>query len=290
MVTRTCPACELIKTYKAKLEEIRTQESAKLATVRAKAAEKGANEAQLNAALGKVIDEFKALKQPINDWLKEHNTDSKFRMHCVNKSGTLGVVALPYGLSKDLKAEKAEVEKREYPTTVTKKRGVLVKANGMCGVFFKITRTGQASPKSDKVAVNRIANNEDGSEVIDYHKITPEFLEHARQVLPDLVQLAEDSRLSPDKIQKLVDHCIAFGGSCDPDTVEQIMGPKPTVKPVAPAPVAERPAYVPVTATLPKAEPAKAAEPAKEEPKGTQNMADASDDEFDDLFSDPPAK
>lgn len=295
MVTRACPACELIKTYKNKLEELKKQEVDKLALVRAKAAEKGLNENQLNVGLSKVFEEFKALKQPVIDWLKDHNTDSKFRMHTINKAGTLGVLALPYGLSKDLKAEKAAVEKREYPASITKKRGVSVKANGMCGVFFKITRTGMASPKSDKVEVNRITND-DGSEVIDYHKITPEFLEHARQVLPDLVQMAEDSRLPPDKIQKLVDHCIACGGSCDPDTVEEIMGPRPTSKPVVADPVPAKAEIKPEPKAETKPEPTKtevkAAEPAKEEPKAepkvetkaSQNMAEASDDEFDDLF------
>lgn len=283
MIVKACPACELIKTYQAKFEAIKDEEKAKLNTVRTKAAEKNLTEDQLNKALAKVIEEFKQPKQDLADWLKDHNTDRKVRLHTVNKAGVLGVLALPYGTFKLLKKEKAEIEKRDYPASVTKKRGIPVQANGMCGVFFKITRTGRASLDSDKVVVNKILDQESGTEAVDYHKVTREFLEQAQRTLPDLVKMAEDCRLSGEQIQKLVDHCVACNGSCDPDTVEKIMGPRVASKPV------EAPKVEPVKAVeVVKAEPAK--EPVtpkvevKEPVKTSQNMADATDDEFDDLF------
>jgi hypothetical protein len=291
MVTKECPACNLMKTYQDKKTAIMQAEAEKLSAVRAKATEKGLNEDQLNKGLAKVIEEFKQQKVDVAKWLSDHNADGKVRLHTINKSGKLGVLSLPYGTVKKLIKEKTDIETRDYPASIAKGRKVKVQANGMCGVFFKITRKGNASKDSDSVVVNRIVND-DGSEMVDFHKITADFLLYAEKALPDLVQMMEDTRISSEKIQQLVDHCVACGGSCDPDEVESIMGPRPSNKTASkPAPVKAPEVKVsepvkaePVVEVKPDIKSEVKAEPAKEPEKASQNMADASDDEFDDLF------
>lgn len=286
MTTVECPACTLIKSYIAKFESLKVAEAGELAQVRAEAQKRGLNEEQTNKAIGKIIDKYKNQKKDVTDWLKAHNTGGKFRMHTINKTGALGVLALPYGLSKKLKKKIEDVEARDYPASIAKGRKVKVSANGMYGVFFKISRKGQASKESDDVEVNKIVND-DGSEMIDYHKITREFLEMAEKTLPDLVQMAEDTRLTANQIQQLVDHCVACGGSCDPDEVGKIMGPRPSAKPVAKTePVKAEVKVVEQPKAEPKVEPKAESKPAQEPIKASENMADASDEQFDALFGD----
>ena len=111
----------------------------------------------------------------------------------------------------------------------------------------------------------------------------------------------EALRISDDKVEALVKHCVDMGGGCDPDVVDSIMGSrvrssapsvtetKPAIKEdVADDFMAETPAKV-ETVAVPEVKAEIKPEPKVEVKTETvapavENGADMADEQFDNLF------
>jgi hypothetical protein len=322
MVTKECPACQLRSQYEKRRDAIKAEENDGAEKLRVKAKEKKATDAQLAAALAKNAEKFREELAAVNGWLKDHGVDKKFVMATINKREELGITSIPWGMAGKLKDEIKKIENRKYPASIAKGQDKNIKATDRWGVFFEFNRVGQAKPENDKVDVHML-QAEDGSMNIAFHRVSDELLKKAKTSMPDLVQMVEENRVSFEVVQKLVDHAIECGGSCDPATVDIIMGPRskapaPTkslvdskpeskeepkakseVKPEPEDPFAEEAEKAPAkggdagtvltTAAKPPTSASKPAEKAKEEPKAAEPTSvegsKLADDQFEDIFA-----
>jgi hypothetical protein len=299
MTIKECPACKLRDTYMKQFEALKTSKLAEADRVKAAAKAKNVtDENKISAAIAKGTEAIDQKMKPITEWLKVHGVDGKFTFYAINKAGTLGIAQIPYGLKKKLVDEIKSVESKNYPASIAKGREVPVQANGRVGVYFSFVRNGKASNMSDAVKVNTVPFGDEGGMRIDYHTISNDLLKQAQDVLPCLVEEMENNRISDDKVERLVAHCIEMGGSCDPSVVDEIMGSrirKVTEVPLANDPLAdfagEAVNDVPVVAKAvieePKVE--KFIEKVVETLKSSVadcvvNGADATDDQFEALF------
>jgi hypothetical protein len=310
MIIKECPMCVLRQEYQSKFNSLKADEDKEVERVRTIAKEKKLTDAQLASGLNTVVEKYRGLKQPLFDWLKAHGVDKKFRLYVTNKAGQLGILQIPYNMKKKLETAVKEIESKDYPKRIAGDRKVNIKANGRWGVFFKFTRTGNASPTSDSVTVNMIEMGDEGACVPDFHMITDEVLEQAKEVLPCLIEMSEEIRLSDDKVEKLVQHIRDCDGSCDPDFVDGVMGKRvsgnkpaatqtpvtsvedpfadsvslPASKPAETVKAAVKPEVKaevkPEAKPAPKAEPAAVVAPPAEPAGG----ADMSDDQFNSIF------
>jgi hypothetical protein len=289
------------------MEAIRNKEVVETDRVRAQAKAKGiADEGKIAAVLAKQLEPLRAEKDPVFKWLKDHGVDGKYNFYAINKTGQIGIGMIPYGLKKKYAVEVKAMESKLYPASISKGKEIPVQVNGRVGVFFNFVRTGKASNNSDTVTVNQVPFGSEGAVVTDWHTVSNAVLQQAQDVLPCLVEEQEALRISDDKVNALVKHCIEMCGGCDPDVVDSIMGSR--VQRSAPAVVdtkvvkeevvddfmAEAPAKV-ETVVVPEVKVEVKAE-VKPEPKAeakaetvvapavVQNGADMADDQFDNLF------
>lgn len=234
MTIKECPMCQLRAEYQAKFNALKAEETQAMDKARTAAKAQGMADAQIAAGLAKISEKYKALKEPLFNWLKTHGTDSKYRLYVINKAGQLGIFQIPYNMKKKLDRSIKEIEAREYPKRIAGDRKVAIKANGRVGVFFKFLRNGPASPDSDDAILNTVEFGDDGAMVPDFHTVTDDVLEQAKEVLPCLLEQIEELRLSDEKVATLVQHVRDCGGSCDPEFVDSVMGKRGSNK-AAPA-------------------------------------------------------
>jgi hypothetical protein len=217
MITKSCPACdrmiELVKDLKAKEGEVERQVSELVARGKAK----NIPEAGIEKAVAKLREQLAPGLKAAHDVVKAHNLDGKFLMCVMDKKENFGVFSAPYGLVKKYRAEMKKLELLAYPGSEFK-----ISPAGRKGVFFRFTRTGKASATSDTATPIRI-QLADGSEILDFHRISDDQLKRASQVLPDLYELMEQDRISEDKIEALVKLDRESGGVCDIDSVDAIL-------------------------------------------------------------------
>ena len=303
MLVKECPACKLRNEYLKKFDAIKLAKIAEADKVKAAAKAQGViDENKIAAAIAKKCEAFDAQLKPVTEWLKTHGVDGKFNFYAVNKTGHLGIALIPYGLKKKFTDVIKQVETRNYPASIAKGREVQVQANGRVGVFFDFVRNGKASSTSDSVSVHTVPFGEDGGVRTDYHTVSNDVLKQATDVLPCLIEEMESLRIADEKVEQLVAHCIEFGGSCDPDVVDSIMGsrkrmdvsqiplanePAPATI-AAPAVVVQAPAVVPAPVAVPvvaaESTPVVAVVAPVVTPASVQNLADSTDAQFDALF------
>jgi hypothetical protein len=212
----------------------------------------------------------------------------------MNKTGQIGIGMIPYGLKKKYATVVKETESRLYPASIAKGKEVPVQVNGRVGVYFNFVRAGKASNTSDTVTVNQVPFGDSGAVVTDWHTVSNAVLQQAQDVLPCLVEEQEALRISDDKVDALVKHCVEMGGGCDPDVVDSIMGSRvrsssPSVtetKPVKDEVVEllEVAMTKPEPVVVPEAKPEPKVEVKAEPSVAVQNGADMADDQFDNLF------
>jgi hypothetical protein len=303
MIVKECPACKLRNEYFKKFEAVKAQKVAEADRVKAAAKTQGVvDENKISAAIAKKTETFDTQMKPITEWLKTHGVDGKFTFYAINKTGQLGIGMIPYGLKKKLTDVIKQIEAKPYPASITKGREIPTQANGKVGIYFDFIRSGKASSTSDTVSVHMVPFGDEGGMKVDYHIVSNDVLKQAYDVLPCLVEEVESLRLSDDKVERLVKHCIEFGGSCDPDTVDEIMGSRNRTAPAVEVPLANEA----VVATGPFTRPTVPAEPSvaifkaeevqvvKTSPVGpvpqkapapaVENCADATDEQFEALF------
>jgi hypothetical protein len=308
MTVKECSACKLRDSYLKKLEAIKIREDQETDRVRGQAKTKGiTDEGKIAAVLAKQLEPLRAEKEPVNKWLKDHGVDGKYNFYAMNKTGQIGIGMIPYGLKKKYSAEVKSMESRLYPASIAKGKEVPVQVNGRVGVYFNFVRVGKASNTSDSVVVNQVPFGDSGAVVTDWHTVSNAVLQQAQDVLPCLVEEQEALRISDEKVEALVKHCVDMGGGCDPDVVDSIMGSrvrssapsvtetKPVIKEEAADFMAETPAAKVETVVVPEVKVEVKAE-VKPEPKAevkaetvvapaaVQNGADMADDQFDNLF------
>ena len=302
MTVKECPACKLRDTYLKKLDAVKAKELAETDRVKAAAKAKGVtDDSKIAAALAKQLEPLRAEKEPVNKWLKDHGVDGKYNFYAMNKTGQIGIGMIPYGLKKKYSAEVKSMESRLYPASIAKGKEVPVQVNGRVGVYFNFVRVGKASNTSDSVVVNQVPFGDSGAVVTDWHTVSNAVLQQAQDVLPCLVEEQEALRISDDKVEALVKHCVDMGGGCDPDVVDSIMGSrvrssapsvtetKPAIKEdVADDFMAETPAKV-ETVAVPEVKAEIKPEPKVEVKTETvapavENGADMADEQFDNLF------
>jgi hypothetical protein len=235
----------------------------------------------------KATDPNSEMGKKLQAWKDDHGLDGKFRIPCINKQGQFGIFVAPYNFVKSLKEEMRQLRTQTYPGTTE-----LIKPAGRKGVWFKFTRTGKASPTSDKAVVNRITQA-DGSEIKDIHRISDEQLMEAAGRIPDLKDLREQNRITVEQINALVALDKAGKGSPDPKEVDLILEvEKKKAAPVddvdytggvatgeSATPGESKKSVVVTPTETPKVEPAKVEAP-KEEPK-----APPAPENFDDLWT-----
>lgn len=273
-VIATDAACDLIKAQRAKLERIKFK----------------------GQEMGKTEEEIKKAQAPTLAWIKSHGNDGKVRIPVMTKEGKLGIFLCPYGAWKALQKEIKDLTGRYKNPD-----GSQFSPAGVRGCFFEFTRTGKASPTSDSVKAHRIVS-EDGSERLDIHTLSRDDMMRALEVLPDLVQLRDESRLTQDQVKDLAAMTIDANGSYDPDEVDRIMGPLKNKKNKAdsskavakPVPTDDFEFETPEAALspvpAPKVDPVAPAPPQKPEPAATQQAvqstqaAEKSDEEWAAMF------
>jgi hypothetical protein len=213
-----CPACTYRATYEALRDTQKAEIEGKVEKAKAAAAAAGMSQADIaskaSAYRAKLQGELKAT----NDWLKDHNCDRKVRLAVLNEQEQFCILSLPYGTFKKLSTEMEKVSKRKYPKT-----DVQISPAGRKGVWFTITRAGQASRDSDSVEVYEKENDE-GAKVLVFHTVTDEQLKVAKEILPDLNTMRESLRLPADKISYLVELDKVGGGRADIDAVDAVFG------------------------------------------------------------------
>ena len=229
MVVKECPMCILRQEYQTKYNAAKAEEDKEIERIRSIAKTKNLSDAQLAAGINTVVEKYRAIKQPLFDWLKGHGTNKKFNLYAINKAGELGILQIPYNMKKRLEAAIKEIEGTYYPRRITGDTRANVKANGRWGVFFRFIRTGAASLTSDDVKINMVEVGDEGACAPDFHFATNELLAQQQEVLPCLIELNEEMRLSDEKVATLVQHVRDCGGSCDPDFVDSVMGKKGAV-------------------------------------------------------------
>lgn len=302
MITKECPACKLRDTYLKKFEAIKVQKLAEVDRIKAVAKSKGvADENKISAAIAKGTESFDTQIKPLTEWLKNHGVDGKYTFYAINKTGQLGIALIPYGLKKKLTDVIKQVEAKPYPASLTKGREIPTQANGRIGVYFDFIRNGKASSTSDTVSVHMVPFGDEGGMKMDYHVVSNEVLRQAQEVLPCLIEEIESLRLSDDKVEKLVAHCVEFGGGCDPDVVDSIMGSRNRSASTAQIPMANEntqaadfnvapvvPTVQPAVSTAqppaPTVQPAVPTVATKPTAPSIENCADSTDAEFDALF------
>jgi len=199
MVIKECAVCNLRKKYLDRVEAIK---------VRGK--ELGKDDAACKQAAAKELE-----------WLRVHGVDSKCRLYAYNKSGQVGILEIPYSLAKKLKEEMKTLTSRHYPGTEKS-----INPTGRVGVFFEFTRTGKASPQSDKVTAHTITKTVQGEEAqfLDLYRIPDELLSLAQEVLPDLYELRDRQKINDEQALALVRATEAGSGSVEPQVVDSILG------------------------------------------------------------------
>ena len=253
------------------------------------------------------MEKYKPQKEPLLAWLKAHGTASKWSAYAINKAGQLGILQIPHNLKKKIDNLAKNLESEYYPKNIAKDKKVPIKFNGRVGVFLCITRTGKASPTSDDVKINMIEVGDDGAKAYDFHYASDELLAQAKETLPCLVKMINDTTLTIDQVQQLVDNVRENNGISDPDFVDKVMGVKTQNKPESSlnnddpfadgipglASEAVTKAETPSSkAEETKAESTKPPETQKDSPtidtkeSAVINAADVSDDQFDSLFND----
>jgi len=216
MVTKACPACSYILEYKKKWEAAKAEILRKVEEIKAAGAKAGKTEAEINRVIAKKSEEMKKAAEPLNQWLYDHSCNKKVRIPAVNKQGQFGIFSVSYGLYKKLDEEITKLSAKTYPGT-----NFPMQAAGRKGVWFEFKRKGKPSRDSDSVSPVRV-QQADGSEILDFHTITNEQLTQAKEVLPDLTELMEESRIRVDQIEALVQLDRDGGGAADPDEVDKV--------------------------------------------------------------------
>ena len=266
MVIQECPACTYRTSYVNKENGAKADIDTQLKALQDRGRAKGVSEAEINKAVNAQREKLLAKVGDIKKWLKDHGSDGKFRIPCINRQGDFGIFLAPYGVVKQIKDELRNLRTRVYPGTT-----INIEGAGRKGVWFKVVRSGYASPTSDKATICRKVND-DGSEAIEFHTVSNDQLQAAMQRIPDLVQMREENRIRLDQIEALVKLDIDGGGKTLPEDVDVILelnkapatfvAPKTTAEPVedwmgpdatgAPAPpvVKEEP-VAPVVAATP---------------------------------------
>jgi hypothetical protein len=285
MITQECPACNYRNSYLKKLETAKIDMENQIKAKQELGRSKNIPEDQIAKAVSKLREECLAKIKPLSEWVNNHGADGKFRIPCINKQGQFGIFLAPYGVVKQLKEEIRNLKTRNYPGT-----DIPMQAAGRKGVWFKITRSGNASPTSDTAKPCRIVR-EDGAEVLDFHVISNEQLQQAQDRLPDLEEMRELARIRLDQMEALIQLDKDGGGSSDPLEVDLILETAKNNKPLdppmewaedpAPPPAPQIAEPAPAAKVETKPEPPKA-EPTKVEPP---KIEDKPKDTFDDLWS-----
>jgi hypothetical protein len=218
MIEKECKACKYIVSHAKKWEVVLADIKKQQEDLKTRGVTAGKTEAEINKALQKLTEKLIKENQPLKEWLNAHSCNKKFRIPCMNKQGQFGIFAVPYGLVKKLREVMKELTTRVYPGTQ-----FAIQPAGRKGVWFEFIRNGKASATSDTVVPVRVQNN-DGSEMLDFHTITNEQLDAAKKCLPDLIELMELSRVSDDQMEALIKLDRDGGGSSDPDEVDAILG------------------------------------------------------------------
>lgn len=184
MVTRECPASKLRQEkldqwerLKARCEQERTPEA-----------------------------ERKMLLAPLADWLKTHTIDRGWRLLVMNKKNEFGILRISHKAKKSLDAAAQKLSQQGYDPF------------GPKGVWFEFNRSGLGFDTVVDVQPLRVIEQINGRrvEVIAESELTYDLAEYALDVCPDLNELMESYRLSPEQVEKIVN------GSGDPEEVDAI--------------------------------------------------------------------
>lgn len=188
MITKRCPLCDKRAKYQDRLKAIEAAGRTKGAT---------------KAAVAKA-------QQPVNMWLKNHGNDGKWRLYAIDKQGKLGVLRITHTCMKQLREEVKKLLQRE------------INPMGARGIWWEFSRTGTGFQTKDTVHPSRIARP-DGSEILDFHVLTPEIAAAALQALPDLNEEMERIRRPEEVLEQLA-------VTDDPTEVNRILGIKDQVE------------------------------------------------------------
>jgi hypothetical protein len=174
------------------------------------------------AKLDKSEAEVKKETQPLVDWLRYHNRDSKWYLNMVGEDGEIYVLQITNKCKKDLELEMSKLEAQGY--------SIADIMNPKGGVWFEFIRTGsrlKVGEIQDKVSVVREVQTFTGAngqpqkaEVIKSAALTQPQIDKVLANAPDLA-LETVNFLTKDQAQRLVD------GPADPSFVDSIWGDLP---------------------------------------------------------------
>ncbi len=198
-ITCVCDACGLRKTYEDR--------KAALFGKKKSIEEFGFKAKKTPAEIRKVLAPVEQELKDANDWLYDHGLDGKFRLPCINRQGKIGIFLMPFGAMKKF---------QERCRELSQKLGV--DPCGVKGLWFEATRNGQASRDSDDVQAVKIFDKDTTTERYDFHTLDNATLLAASQAIPDLGDLMEKQRITPEQIAALV-NC-----GDDPEEVDRILG------------------------------------------------------------------
>lgn len=171
------------------------------------------------AKLDKTEAEVKKETQPLVDWLRYHNRDSKWYLNMVGEDGEIYVLQITNKCKKDLELEMSKLEAQGY--------SIADIMNPKGGVWFEFIRTGsrlKVGEIQDKVSVVREMQTFTGAngqpqkaEVIKSAALSQPQIEKVLANAPDLA-LDTVNFLSKEQTERLVN------GPADPSFVDSIWG------------------------------------------------------------------